>query len=177
MILSFKKGPCPGGQVVSISQGGRLFCAPDECQSPSSNSESFLALVPSDKGQCQAIGSRGSCSSAASQWLGYDIFKRQLQCTNVTDSSSPYSSFLQERKLSKKVFNNQEEVERNRRKSNVSIGTIDQNSLYGTNVTDNRRQGTFGLFQFPSSISSSLLQPCRTGARQGFNQKCTNPLV
>jgi hypothetical protein len=51
-------------------------------------------------------------------------------------------------------------------------------SLEGRNDTL-RRQGanTAGIFQFPSSSPDTLLNPCRTGARQGANYKCTNPLV
>ena len=138
-----------------------MFCAPDECQSQI-NEESRLSLVPSDRGQCQAIGSRGSCSSSDSQFLGYDIFTRRLQCTNVRNSSSPYFSFLRERRFEKKILSDQQKVEINRKMSDFSIETAHQSLFAVTNETNYRRQGTFGLFQFPSSISNSLLQPCRT---------------
>ena len=164
--------------MVTLSQGGRLFCTPDECQASNiSNSNSSMSFIPSDKGPCQAIGSRGTCSSASSQFLGYDVFKRQLQCINVTDPTSPYFSYLRERRFDKKIFSQMPQIERKQKKIDVPIKTVHQNSLIKTNDTDNRRQSTFGLFQFPTSVSNSLLQPCRPGVRNGFNQKCTNPLV
>ena len=162
--------------MVTLSQGGRLFCTPDECQASNiSNSNSSMSFIPSDKGPCQAIGSRGTCSSV--QFLGYDVFKRQLQCTNVTDPTSPYFSFLRERRFDKKIFSQMPQIERKQRKIDVPVKTVHQNLLIKTNDTNNRRQGTFGIFQVPSSVSNSLLQPCRPGVRNGFNQKCTNPLV
>ena len=164
--------------MVTLSQGGRLFCTPDECQASNiSNSNSSMSFIPSDKGKCQAIGSRGTCSSASSQFLGYDVFKRQLQCINVTDPTSPYFSYLRERRFDKKIFSQMPQIERNQRKIDVPVKTVHTNLLIKTNDTNNRRQGTFGIFQVPSSVSNSLLQPCRPGVRNGFNQKCTNPLV
>ena len=164
--------------MVTLSQGGRLFCTPDECQASNiSNSNSSMSFIPSDKGKCQVIGSRGTCSSTSSQFLGYDVFKRQLQCANVTDPTSPYFSYLRERRFDKKIFSQMPQIEKNQKKIDVPIETVHQNSLIKTNDTDNRRQGTFGIFQVPSSVSDSLLQPCRPGARNGFNQKCVNPLM
>ncbi|EFX73268.1 hypothetical protein DAPPUDRAFT_253505 [Daphnia pulex] len=52
-------------------------------------------LIPDEKGTCFALGSGGPCSST--QLLGYDIFKRQLQC--VVDPFSPESSPSQQNEL------------------------------------------------------------------------------
>ncbi|EFX63899.1 hypothetical protein DAPPUDRAFT_334841 [Daphnia pulex] len=73
-VSLFTQGPCPDKQVVTISQGGRLFCGPAECQSFKSPMQQ---LVPTEKGDCYALGSQGFCANN-SQVLGYDIFKRQL---------------------------------------------------------------------------------------------------
>ena len=131
----YKTGPCPDEKVVTISQGGRLFCGPSECRSANDLQQQ---MVPTEKGECYALGSQGFCSNN-SQVLGYDIFKRQLRC--VEQFATETRSQTEER----------------------------------------RRQDNRGIFRFPESPVAMtidfLLQPCRTGARQGVNHKCANPLV
>nr|CAH0105579.1 unnamed protein product [Daphnia galeata] len=134
-VSLFTQGPCPDEQVVTISQGGRLFCGPSECRSANDLQQQ---LVPTEKGECYALGSQGFCSNN-SQVLGYDIFKRQLRCVD---------------KFALKTR---------------------------SKIEEKRRQDNRGIFRFPESpvvmTIDFLLQPCRTGARQGVNHKCANPLV
>lgn len=163
------KGPCREGNVVTISPQGRLGCTPAECQSIDGEDKS-LQLVPTENGVCYALGSHGPCSTT-SQLLGYDIFKRRLQCVNIQDPSSSYFFSPREGEMLNSIYNQLYPEYDDYRISLV------YESLEGRN--DQRRQGanTFGIFQFPSSLLETLLQPCRTGARQGMNFKCTNPIV
>ena len=161
------KGPCPHHQVVTISQGGRLVCGPAECQSVNTIGN-LKQLVPTEKGECYALGSQGFCAKK-SQALGYDIFNRQLQCVNVSSLNSPNSS------SNRRVSNSS---------NHSSMNKLDHEKLLiktRNKTPGSRRQDNRGIFQFPgSSVATKidfLLQPCRTGARQGVNHKCTNPLV
>ncbi|EFX73270.1 hypothetical protein DAPPUDRAFT_325519 [Daphnia pulex] len=132
-------------------------------------------LIPDEKGTCFALGSGGPCSST--QLLGYDIFKRQLQC--VVDPFSPESSPSQQNELvdgaeNKELFSQDYISER--------IGWIEY--LISISLSQRRylmepieRQDTAGILQLPSSLPDSLLLPCRTGARSDNNFKCANPLV
>ena len=45
------------------------------------------------------------------------------------------------------------------------------------NATRRQFDTSAGVFQFPSSVVDPLLNPCRTGGRNGNNYKCTNPLL
>lgn len=164
------KGPCREGNVVAISPKGRLGCTPTECQSIDGEDKS-LQLVPTENGVCYALGSRGPCSSA-SQLLGYDIFKRRSQCVNLLDAFSPYFSWREENDLLDSFYN----------QLHPEYDEFQTSFVYQSLVVRNatlRRQGanTAGIFQTPSLSIETLLNPCRTGARQGINYKCTNPLV
>ena len=53
----------------------------------------------------------------------------------------------------------------------VTSGAGDSNALF------NRKQGSLGVLQVPDSLENPLLSPCRPGARNDNNYKCTNPLV
>ena len=130
-----------------------------------------MQSVVSVDGVCYALGSRGPCNSI-SHMLGYDVFKRQPQCTNVEDPSSPYSSSPQEEESLDRVYN-----QLYPEYDDVRVWLIRQN--VNRNDTAQRRQdtNTVGIFQLPSSLPDSLLVPCRPGARRGLNYKCANPLV
>ncbi|XP_045026492.1 uncharacterized protein LOC116919237 isoform X3 [Daphnia magna] len=177
-VALFSRGPCPAGQVMTISQGGRLFCTPDECPAINGENDSLQQLVPNDKGDCFALGSVGPCSAA--QLLGYDIFERQLECVNITDPSSPYfSSSFQERGPIDRVMLDALLLHQFHPDDNdLQFGLIQQ-AKRGIIKRKIQRQdaSTAGIFQLPSSLPDPLLQPCRTGARQGENFKCTNPLI
>ncbi|KZS08618.1 Uncharacterized protein APZ42_027307 [Daphnia magna] len=169
-ISLFSKGPCPDGNVVAITPEGRLGCMPKECQSIDSQDNS-LQLVSTGNGVCYPLGSRGPCTNT-SQLLGYDVFKRQLQCVNIFDPSSPYFSSPEE-DLIDSVYN-QFVPEYD----DYQISLIYQNVVERKDKGQRRQGGnTAGAFQFPSSSPDALLQPCRNGAREGINFKCTNPLV
>lgn len=168
---NFLKGPCPDGNVVAITPQGRLGCTPTECQSIDSEDNS-LQLVSTENGVCSTLGSRGPCPTI-SQLLGYDIFKRQLQCVNILDPSSPYFSSSTEEDLTDSVYNQFLPAY-----DDYQVSLIYQNQ--GERKDNNqRRQGanTAGIIRFPSTSTEALLHPCRTGAREGINFKCTNPLV
>ena len=165
------KGPCQDGNVVTISPKGRLGCTPAECQSMDGEDKS-LQLVSDENGVCYALGLQGPCLST-SQLLGYDIFKRRLQCVNIQDPSSPYFFSPREEKILDSIY-----IQLYPEYDDYRISLVYE-SLEGRNDKGQRRQGanTAGIFQFPSSSPEVLLQPCRTGARQGTNYKCTNPIV
>ncbi|KAI9556269.1 hypothetical protein GHT06_018843 [Daphnia sinensis] len=172
-VALFTRGPCPAGQVMTISQGGRLFCAPAECPAINGENDSQQQLVPNGKGECFTLGSTGPCP--ASQLLGYDVFERELECVNITDPSSPYfSPSSQERGLIDALLLHQFHPDDN----DLQFGLIQQ-AKQGIIKRKIQRQDatTAGIFQLPSSLPDPLLQPCRSGARQGENFKCTNPLI
>ncbi|XP_057370173.1 uncharacterized protein LOC130691269 [Daphnia carinata] len=167
----FSKGPCPDGNVVSITPEGRLGCTPEECQSIDGQDNS-LQLVSTGSGVCYPLGSRGPCTNT-SQLLGYDVFRRRLQCVNILDPSSPYFSSPEEEDLIDSVYN-QFVAEYD----DYQISLIYQNAVERKDKGQRRQGGnTAGALQFPSSSPDALLQPCRNGAREGINFKCTNPLV
>lgn len=157
--------------MVTINQQGRLGCTPTECESI--DGKNFLQQsVLVNKRRCYILGSRGPCSTTA-QLLGYDIFKRRSQCVNLEDPSSSYFVSPREKEMLDSIYN-----QLYPEYDDYRISLMYQ-SLEGRNDKGQRRQGanTAGIFQFPSSSLETLLQPCRTGARQGMNFKCTNPLV
>lgn len=161
---------------MTINQQGRLGCTPTECESI--GGKDFLQqLVLAHKGGCYILGSRGPCSTT--QLLGYDIFIRQSQCVNLLDPFSPYFSWREENDLLDSIYNQLHPEYDEIQTSFVYQSLVERNATIGRNDKGQRRQGanTFGVFQFPSSLPETLLHPCRTGARQGINYKCTNPLV
>ncbi|EFX73214.1 hypothetical protein DAPPUDRAFT_110008 [Daphnia pulex] len=175
-VSLFSRGPCPNRQVLVITEDGRLSCESLECQSINGGDDGrFQQLVPDEKGTCFALGSRGPCSST--QLLGYDIFKRQLQC--VVDPFSPESSPSQQNELvdgaeNKELFSQDYISERIEWiEYLISISLLQRRYL----MEPIERQDNAGILQLPSSLPDSLLLPCRTGARSDNNFKCANPLV
>ena len=159
-----------------ITQDGRLSCEPLECQSINGGDDGrFQQLVPDEKGICFALGSRGPCSST--QLLGYDVFKRQLQCVVdpfTLDSSSSQQNELFHEAEEKQLYSQEFISERIEWiEYLISISLLQRSKL----MEPVERQDTAGILQVPSSLPDSLLQPCRTGNRQGANFKCANPLV
>jgi len=105
------------------------------------------------------------------------VFKRQLQC--VVDPFSPESSPSQQNELvhgaeNKQLYSQDYISERiDWIEYLISISLLQRSKL----MEPMERQDTAGILQLPSSLPDPLLQPCRTGARQGDNFKCANPLV
>jgi hypothetical protein len=164
-LFNWVLGPCPNHQVFVITENGRLSCEPLECLSINGGDDGrFQQLVPDEKGTCFALGSRGPCLST--QLLGYDIFKRQLQC--VVDPFSPESSASQQNEL----------VEAAEFRQLFSQDYISERIEWIEYLMEPiERQDNAGILQLPSSLPDSLLQPCWSGTRPGNNFKCANPLV
>jgi hypothetical protein len=141
-------------------------------------------LAPTKNGECFELGSADSCSSydgQSAKLLGYDIFKRQTECVDINDSYSPYFSSDEENELLDGVYDQfypeydffriwlvyqslqLEEAVKHGKKKKKKV----------RNGTYQRRQGTFGVFQFPD-VKIPLLNPSRGGNRLG---KGTNPIV
>ena len=54
-------------------------------------------MVPTNDGKCSELGTSDPCQSDDdSQLLGLDILKNELECVDVTNSSSPYFSSQEE---------------------------------------------------------------------------------
>ncbi len=164
------KGPCRDGSIVGISSQGQLECMPSQCQSTNVGDKS-LQLLPAEDGLCYALGTQGPCSPPS--LLGYDIFKRQMECVNVQNDTSPYFTSPEEEALVDSIYN-----QRSPDFDDFRISMVFESPI-GTNNIGQRRQGatTGGIFQFPSFSPEILLNPCRPGARREMNYKCTNPLV
>nr|CAH0102867.1 unnamed protein product [Daphnia galeata] len=160
-------------RVLVITPEGRLNCEPLECQSINGGDDGrFQQLVPDENGICFALGSRGPCSST--QLLGYDVFTRQLQC--VVDPFSPDSFSSQQNDLFHEAEDKQlysQDYISERIEYLIDISLLQRSKI----MEPIERQETAGILQLPSSLPDSLLHPCRTGARQGANFKCANPLV
>ncbi|XP_046655296.1 uncharacterized protein LOC124348928 [Daphnia pulicaria] len=158
-VSLFSRGPCPNHQVFVITENGRLSCEPLECLSINGGDDGrFQQLVPDEKGTCFALGSRGPCLST--QLLGYDIFKRQLQC--VVDPFSPESSASQQNELVeaaefRQLFSQDYISERIEWiEYLITLSLMQRNKL----MEPVERQDNAGILQLPSSLPDSLLQPC-----------------
>lgn len=151
---------------MTIVPGGELGCTPAAVPPIDADNSRVQRVVTSD-GTSFVLGSRGPCSST-SQILGYDIFKREIQCVDTSDPTSPYFSSAEEEALLDQIFH-QFYPDYNE----ILPVMIYRNSI--ESETANRRQGenTIGLLQVPSV----LLAPCRTGARRELNFKCVNPIM
>lgn len=104
-------GPCPYGQVLTINSWSDLNCAPSQCLLDESStigdhSPVGKQLIPTKNGKCYELGSKGPCSSYDDkpQLLGYDIYKGQLECVDMANSSSPYFSSDEENELIDSVY-------------------------------------------------------------------------
>ena len=162
--VHFQTGPCPLGQVVTFTRSRALGCLPIQCQARSN--DPLRILVPAADGFCYDLGSRGPCSSLSSQLLAFDVFLQRPRCFEANSPTSPYFVSAQEDAFLSSTFDALYMYDFYR----VSLFQTDDN---------NRRQDalTSGVFQVPSSLPEPLLNPCRPGARNGNNLKCTNPLV
>ncbi len=157
--------------MVAISPQGRLGCTPAKCQSIDNRDKSFQQLAPTENGRCYALGSRGPCPFT-SQLLGYDIFKRRLQCVNIRDPSSPYFFSPREDAFLDRAYNQIHP------EYDVRVSLTKENLLERSGTAQRKQDtNTIGVFQLPSPLPHILLNPCRPGARRGLNYKCTNPLV
>lgn len=196
-LLSFpiSSGPCPYRYVLTIDSAGSLSCTPSQCPELPATVYGDGAIyghsrqvqwVPTKNGVCYELGTSGPCSSYESQGqlLGYDVLKRQLECVDITNSTSPYFSSCEEKDLLDSVYDQfhpeydvfriwlayqslhlEEAVKYGKKKKN-------KKTIKGGGY-ERRQQGTLGAIQFPSS-NIPLLNPTRTGTGQG---KGTNPIV
>ena len=166
LIWLYFKGPCPPGQVMTLSSQDRLVCLPSQCPPVNGPDGQPLQMVPFGNGQCFALGTRGPCPASPIHLLGYDVFECKAVCVNMKDPSSPY--FLStEEDASIDSFYNQLHPEYD----DFHVVLVAQNVL-SRNDTAQRKQG--GVFQFPSSLPISLLAGCRPG---GSDSGCVNPIV
>ncbi|XP_032793319.2 uncharacterized protein LOC116930070 [Daphnia magna] len=191
----FTQGPCPYRYVLTIDSAGSLSCTPSQCPELPATVYGDGAIyghsrqvqwVPTKNGVCYELGTSGPCSSYESQGqlLGYDVLKRQLECVDITNSTSPYFSSCEEKDLLDSVYDQfhpeydvfriwlayqslhlEEAVKYGKKKKN-------KKTIKGGGY-ERRQQGTLGAIQFPSS-NIPLLNPTRTGTGQG---KGTNPIV
>ena len=143
-------------------QSGALGCSPAAQCLPSSNDPS-KRLAPARDGFCYDLGSRGPCSST--QFFAFDVFSLTSRCFDARSSSSPYFTSAKEDAFLSNTFD--------------ALYVYDFYRVHLVQQANNKRQdaNTAGLFQIPASLPEPLLNPCRPGARNGNNLKCTNPLV
>jgi len=158
---------------MAITRTGNLRCTPSECQ--------FNANLPLARyidGLCYVFGSQGPCRSQPFQLFGYDVFKLRSICVNVTARDSPYFVSGQEAYFIDDTFN---QLLPEYDDFRVFLVNSQQSSAKrrNWNSTPIERQGalTGGLFQLPSRLPNPQLNPCRPGAQNGNNYKCTNPIV
>ncbi len=166
------KGPCPSGQVVAISSSGSLRCTPNECQSGRRTGK-FLKqqrqLFRNQDGLCYALGGTCPSSTSSRQFYGYNVFRRQGECIDTTRPDSPYFASKEEDDFLAITFN---QIFPEYDQFPVFLGSMNQRRN-GSDTGDRRQDetNTSGIFQLPGS----LLNPCRSGARNGNNFKCTTP--
>ena len=166
--------------MVAVGSSGKLECVSDTCQATERFMDGFLLQwVPTmgdddDNGFCFALGTKGPCSS--SELYGFNIHSNEGQCVDMKDPKTPYFSSPEENALLDEIYNNPSS---NFRTTLNDTQLLPLESIIRTRATRGRRQGfnTVGIFQQPSQIPTSLLNPCQTGGRFGNNFKCTNPLV
>ena len=166
-VKLFTRGPCPSGRMVAVDPAGRLSCSPVQC--PNSRGRQ---LVPFRDGRCYQLGTRGPCSSG--QLLGFDVLRNQTVCADLVDS--PYSSSATERAELDRNYNQRvpfHDV------AVILVGWKRKTFNWRSKLTGmwRKQDDLDGIFRLPTRISEALLVPCRPGARNGNNFKCTNPLV
>lgn len=183
-------GPCPCGQVLTIDSWSDLNCAPSQCLEERDDPSPYVKqMVPTKNGKCYELGSIGPCSSydSKSQLLGYDIYKRQLECVDMSNSSSLYFSSDEENELIDSVYDqfypeydffriwlvyqslHLEEAVKPCKKKKKKI----RNSAASSYRRQRRKSHTLRVFQIPGG-KIPLLNPSRPGRGLG---KGTNPIV
>lgn len=153
---------------------GIARCMPSECQiSPANALRPFVRNQADDF--CYALGTTGPCSSGTSlRYFGYDVFLRRGRCADVNSSASPYFASGSEDAFLDSVFNQLLPEYDDFR----VILTDRRPGASRRNATRRQETLTAGLFQLPAFyLTDPLLNPCRPGARNGNNYKCTNPLL
>ena len=158
--------------MVAISPSGTLHCAQSEC-GDSNDGQQQLVRFHQD-GNCYALSSTGPCPNfwhPQTNFVGFDVFERRAQCVDITAPDSPYFSSVSEDAFLDSTFNQMYAQYDDYRVSLV------QQQHYGRrngSAADSRQDtNTAGVFQLPGS----LLNPCRTGSRNGNNFKCTAPVL
>ena len=193
-VALFTRGPCRRGEIVTVNNStGALICSRnDKCGIDSVNNRQLKMkrkknqiisrrqqlkqqLIPADDGLCYLLGSSGPCPTV-SLTFDYDVFKLSWSCVNVSlaaadDDESDDAIYNQIPDVIEReydfyrivlVYGNRHESNHRRRGSSQQL--ID------------RKQGvlTSGVFQVPAALPDPLLNPCRPGAKQGNNFKCSN---
>ena len=158
------KGPCPPGQVMTLSSLDILVCTPSQCPPVNGPDGKPFQMVPFGNGQCFPLGTRGPCPATPVHLLGYDVFERSVKCVNIEDPSSSYFSSPEEDALIDSLYNQFHPD------YDFEIALVHLN-LLSRNDTAQRKQSA-GIFQLPSSLPKSLLGGCRPGS-----SGCANPLV
>jgi len=143
--------------VVAFDRTKALRCTPKKC---------------TDNRYCghHNLGSRGSCP--ASGLYSYDVFRGKPTCANIFAKDSPYFKPVEEIQTLDAAYNTYSITSAPYRSSKKSI-------IEEIEVEAIKRQGsnTGGILQVPSALpDDALLNPCRPGARNGNNFKCTNPI-
>ena len=137
--------------MVAIDQTKALRCTPKQCRDSRSCGRHLL-------------GSRGSCP--ASGLYSYDVFRGRPTCANIFATDSPYFKPTEEIQTLDAAYNQQS--------GSTALYRSDRRPEFI------KRQGsnTGGILQLPSALpDDALLNPCRPGARNGNNLKCTNPIA
>lgn len=152
------KGPCQDGHVVAIDPTKTLRCTPKKCNGRRSCGHHNLGL-------------RGSCS--ASGLYTYDVFRGRPTCANIYAGDSPYFKPIQEIQTLDAAYN--------QHSPGAALYSSTRQHLTGEagEVKDIKRQdsNTGGILQVSSALpDDALLNPCRPGAKNGNNLKCTNPI-
>ena len=158
--------PCGRGQVLTLSRStGQLVCRKDKCARM--RNELHRQLLPSigDSSTCHVLGSR--CKpiyggqkkepTPSTVLFGFDVFELKSRCYEVpTPFLVAGSKEMEELDLAFPSFGNG----RNEIRTKWSSSSFVLMKKYDAIVGD-----------------LLLLNPCRLGARNGNNFKCSNPVV
>ena len=184
-------GPCPVGRVIAFLPTGALDCLPTRCGNKQNDNDQLVPL-PSAGGDhrysiCQALGT--PCHTLNSRHsslflLGYDIFKMEPVCVDVTEQDSPYYFFQDDDESTLNEEFNQLYPEFDWYRVTLIQNHANSSSNSGPSAEQRQQTGvttgeslTAGVFQVPGSLPDPLLNPCRSADRAGNNFKCTNPIV
>ena len=153
----FTRGPCSAGQIVRPDDTGNLTCTKSECIVGKKKKPMAMA----EDGKCYQLGTNGPCN--ATQLFSFDIFTNNVICANVLEETSPYFLSVEEQNKLEKEFSQK----------------YPYNEIYVWYPKFKQwlqRRQSEGIFQLPTFSPDPALAPCRPGARNGNNVKCTNPL-
>lgn len=183
----------PTGSLICSSPSNRRQLINDQQIDSNDNAEDNpLQLAKADDGKYYPLGSRGPCQSMASFFadnnrrellFGYDVFQLKPVCVDVSPFDSPYFNPTEEHQRFENALNRPTTLMTRLpttllfQKNQHKIDFLSNKKFGGNN--GKRRQGdlTSGVFQVPGSLPDPLLNPCRPGAKNDNNFKCTDPHV